>query len=296
MGAYGQYVGHVFQCQAEIKVKVLCFKLAGRHLGKIKDVVDNPEKRIRTVSDRLRVFTLFLGQFRIKQQARHADNAVHGRPDLVAHVGQKLALCLIGCLCLHHQFIGARDRVFKQFIRLCQLPLRGSALLDLHPEFIVHLLKVNRDVHCRESLLVHLGYLCVEFTCSRLHHLLKIPALQLQFFSRCCELHRHLIECPGKLPDLIPCAGADSVIEIPFHDLFGSVVQILDWRCYGPGNRDGNQKPGNEQKSENRRYFLRQFGDAGKRFIFSHLRHKSPVRLRYTRINPNDIRAEIIRA
>ncbi len=131
MGAYGQHVGHVFQGHAEIKVKGLCFKLPGLYLGKIEDVVDDCEQRIRALFDGSRKLALFRVQFRIEQQTRHADNAVHRGPDLVAHIGQKLALCLVGRTGLHGQLVGASDGFFKQFIGSGQFLVRGLAVGDV---------------------------------------------------------------------------------------------------------------------------------------------------------------------
>ena len=50
------------------------------------------EQRLAGVAHRLRVVALLGGQRRVEQQLGHADHAVHRRADLVAHVGQELAL------------------------------------------------------------------------------------------------------------------------------------------------------------------------------------------------------------
>ena len=39
-------------------------------------------------------------QFGFQRQVRHPDDRVHRGADLVAHVGEELALCLVGRLCL----------------------------------------------------------------------------------------------------------------------------------------------------------------------------------------------------
>ena len=41
---------------------------------------------------------LFGGELGVERQLRHADDAVHRRPDLVAHVGEELALRRVGVL------------------------------------------------------------------------------------------------------------------------------------------------------------------------------------------------------
>ena len=48
----------------------------------------------------LGIFELLFRQFRAQQQACHADDAVHRGPDLVAHIGQELALGLARGVCL----------------------------------------------------------------------------------------------------------------------------------------------------------------------------------------------------
>ena len=45
--------------------------------------------------DHLEVVALLLGEVGIERELRHADDAVHGRADLVAHVGQELTLGLV---------------------------------------------------------------------------------------------------------------------------------------------------------------------------------------------------------
>ena len=49
-------------------------------------------------ADRVGALALFRAQFRVEQQFGHADHAVHRRADLVAHVGEKLALVAAGAL------------------------------------------------------------------------------------------------------------------------------------------------------------------------------------------------------
>ena len=56
-------------------------------------IVSSESAHVWTVT---REFALLHAQLRVDQQARHADDAVHGRADFVAHVGQELALGLGG--------------------------------------------------------------------------------------------------------------------------------------------------------------------------------------------------------
>ena len=52
------------------------------------------EQRFAAGADRLDVFALLAVSARLEQQAGHADDRVHRRADLVAHVGEELALRL----------------------------------------------------------------------------------------------------------------------------------------------------------------------------------------------------------
>ena len=74
-------------------------KLARLDLGKVEDVVDERQQRIGRLLDQCRDSSR-CSAVRSVSSARlgHADDAVHGRADFVAHVGQELALGPIGGL------------------------------------------------------------------------------------------------------------------------------------------------------------------------------------------------------
>ena len=55
-----------------------------------------PKQRIGRIADRGGELGLLLIERRVQQQLRQADHAVHGRPQLVAHVGEKFALGAVG--------------------------------------------------------------------------------------------------------------------------------------------------------------------------------------------------------
>ena len=61
-------------------------------LGIVEHVVDDDQKRLGRGLDRVDVKTLLFCQGGIAQQVHHADHAVHGCADLVAHVGQERGL------------------------------------------------------------------------------------------------------------------------------------------------------------------------------------------------------------
>src|SRR5207302_9901651 len=66
-------------------------ELARFDLRKIENVVDDPEKRLSRRLDHPEVLPLFGRVRRLEQQIRHAEDAVHGRTDLVADVGDETA-------------------------------------------------------------------------------------------------------------------------------------------------------------------------------------------------------------
>jgi len=72
--------------------------LARLDLREVEDVVDDREERLGGGVDGLREVALLVAERRFHEQAAHADDRVHGRPDLVAHGGQEGALGLVGLL------------------------------------------------------------------------------------------------------------------------------------------------------------------------------------------------------
>ena len=79
---------------AERKVHGFQHDLAGLDLGKVENRIDDLEERHARVVHDLCELPLFGRQIRSQQQAGHADDAVHRRPNLVAHVGEEAALGL----------------------------------------------------------------------------------------------------------------------------------------------------------------------------------------------------------
>ncbi len=80
------------QVGAQIEVPALEVELAGLDLGKVKDVVDDGQQTVCRGLDHPEVLPLLTAEIGIEGQLGHADDAVHGGSDLVAHVGQELAL------------------------------------------------------------------------------------------------------------------------------------------------------------------------------------------------------------
>jgi hypothetical protein len=76
----GDREGHVFELEA-----------AGLDLREVEDVVENRQQRLRRQLHGREALPLFRRQLAVEREAGHAQDAVHRRPDLVAHVGEELA-------------------------------------------------------------------------------------------------------------------------------------------------------------------------------------------------------------
>ena len=73
-------------------------QLVGLDLRIVENVVDDHQQRLARTLDRAGIQRLFLIQRRVEQQLGHADNPVHRRADLVAHVRQKRRFRPVGHL------------------------------------------------------------------------------------------------------------------------------------------------------------------------------------------------------
>jgi hypothetical protein len=68
------------------------FQLAGFDLGEIEHVVQQRHQRLAAIEDDVDLFLLRARQVFAFERLRHAEHAVEGRADLVAHVGEELRL------------------------------------------------------------------------------------------------------------------------------------------------------------------------------------------------------------
>ena len=81
-----------------VEVDRVELELAGLHLGEVEQVVDDAEQRVGRGPDNLEILALIGVEIRLQGQLRHAEDGVHGGTDLMADVGQELALGLAGGL------------------------------------------------------------------------------------------------------------------------------------------------------------------------------------------------------
>ena len=97
-GFLANQVGHVVQQRVQPELHTFDIQLAGLDLGEVQDVVDQPEQVLCRGLDLADVVVLARRQVGLECQVAHADDGVHGRADLVAHVGQEITLGLRSAL------------------------------------------------------------------------------------------------------------------------------------------------------------------------------------------------------
>ena len=86
----GEEFDHVGNGFGKVEVRLLQFQLPRLDLREVEDVVDDAKERLPGAAHRRGEACLPFVQPRAEQQVGHAEHAVHGRADLVAHVGQEL--------------------------------------------------------------------------------------------------------------------------------------------------------------------------------------------------------------
>ena len=84
----GQVVHHIFQ----VEVDGFHAHLAGFDLGEIENVVDDAQQVFTGTVHLLDVVALLFIKIGLQRQVAHADDGVHGGADLMAHIGQEVAL------------------------------------------------------------------------------------------------------------------------------------------------------------------------------------------------------------
>ena len=93
LGGLGrQQIHGLLDAGVEFEGMMFQFEFAGFDLGEVEDVIDDGQQRVGAAAGGLDIIALFIGQIGVQQQPRHANDAVHGRADFVAHVGQELGL------------------------------------------------------------------------------------------------------------------------------------------------------------------------------------------------------------
>ena len=84
--------GQILQHMVEIEFDPLQIQSAGLDLGEVEDVVDDAEQMLGRTLDLADVVELLRIEPGLQGEMGHAEDGVHGGADLVAHVGEKIAL------------------------------------------------------------------------------------------------------------------------------------------------------------------------------------------------------------
>ena len=103
---------------ADVELDFFQLQAARLDLREVENVVEQMQQRIGGLLDDIEITLLLSGQRSRERQFGHADDAVHGRADFMAHRGQELALGLAGRLG------GGRalgDPQFERFVELLEL-------------------------------------------------------------------------------------------------------------------------------------------------------------------------------
>ena len=71
-------------------------ELTGFDLGEIQDVVDQVEQGFAAALDDADLFAQIWRQWLVQHKVTHAQDGIHRRADLMAHIGQEFTLVKIG--------------------------------------------------------------------------------------------------------------------------------------------------------------------------------------------------------
>ena len=107
-------------------------ELAGLDLREVEDVVDEPQQRVGRRCARSSRYSRCSGvSARVERQLGHAEDAVHRRADLVAHVREELALGAVGGL---GGLLGLEQLAGALGDERGELSLAGFELPDAEPD------------------------------------------------------------------------------------------------------------------------------------------------------------------
>ncbi len=130
-----QGIAHPFDDRRHVHRLVIDVELAGFDLREVQHVVDDGHQRVSRFARGLHQFALFRVQPALLQHVNHADNAVHGRADLVTHRREESglgAVGLFGQLTRLLQFQGAvAHPFFEPGVQLKQRLFAAAAIADV---------------------------------------------------------------------------------------------------------------------------------------------------------------------
>ena len=117
VGAHSQWRDHLLHSLAQVELNLLEVEFPRLDLREVQDVVDHGQKGIGRPLHGVQILPLFVCNHSVQHEFRHAEQAVHGSADLMAHVGQEFALGAAGG--------------FGGFLGLFEFPFGALALGDV---------------------------------------------------------------------------------------------------------------------------------------------------------------------
>ena len=153
----------VLRGAAQVEVHALQLDLLRLDLGQVEDVVNQGQQRPPAVFNNAGVFALFRRETGLEQQLQHAQDAIHGRADFVAHVGQETAFRNVG---------GVRGLARGNQFRLVALPF-GDIFGDAGDANQLPGLVADRESPVAYPFLLAVGRADAVFRIDRLLHLAR---------------------------------------------------------------------------------------------------------------------------
>ena len=92
----GQHHRQMAQQMVQTKRQFFQAHFVGIGFREVENIVKQAQKRLGRALCLIGIVALAQVQFGGLQETEHAENRVHGGPDFVAHIGQKLTLCNVG--------------------------------------------------------------------------------------------------------------------------------------------------------------------------------------------------------
>src|SRR5581483_11932542 len=104
MSANRQKLANVVQKVTKIEVNFLQLEMAGLYFGDVQNVIEQVQQIDSRPPEDPDVLTLLGAEGPSPEKIGHADDGVHGCPDLMAHLGEEVTLTAIRSLRRFLQF------------------------------------------------------------------------------------------------------------------------------------------------------------------------------------------------
>ena len=161
-------VHHLVEHIRQVERHAFQRQLARLDLGKVQDVVDDAQQILAGAVDLVEVIARLRGQVEVRAEAGKAEDGVHRRADLVADIGQEVALGAGGGFGIGARLLDGADRIGflegrdeRLLERLEHVQVGpGERLLLLEHQIALHCLAAA-DAHCQHragAAQVHLGH------------------------------------------------------------------------------------------------------------------------------------------